>query len=523
MVSSVAPIFTFFFREFFLAAWLVLGAVLTEPSPDATELTANERQMELLQADEREVLFGGAKRGGKTYGSIMKAMVLLASYPGNRGLVIRQSLPDVRETWIEEFLRIAPPGFVIDHNKNDKKITIRNGSVLLYMGAGSVVALKAAEKKKGLNLGFAVFEEASEIPKVVYDMITAQLTWVLPDGTRPPYQAICTSNPEPGWVKAYFVGDLATGKPPSPGTRFIPALPKDNAEHLPPGWEEELRKTRDPDWIQKYLDGNWELSEGMVFGEFNRRIHLIEQFDFRNYKLLEALDHASTGVTAWYALAQDSDGNLFVLDEYFVRDKLVSQHAAEIHARRNAILINCFGEDPALFNRRENSPAIARFSLSLIDPSTLAKNQQTEKGLQSIQQLYADCGLYFSPAYNALEAGIERFKEYLHVNPFHRHPFTQAQGSPMLFIVKGKCPNLEREIVELRKEITAQGKPKFVGEDHGLDCIRYILNAQPKPPQRTRKDLAALPNQERHAINMHETWAKGFGKSKPKRWFSRAA
>ena len=239
----------------------------------------------------------------------------------------------------------------------------------------------------------------------------------------------------------------------------------------------------------------------------------------RNYKLWEVLDHASTGVTAYYPGCEDADGNMFVLNEYWGVNKLVSQHSVGIHMMRNRVMAECFGSDPELYKRREGAPAHARFSESLIDPSTIAKNQQTEHGLESIMQMYADNGLRFSAAYNWIEAGIERFKEYLHPNPFHRHPFTGALGAPMLYIVKDRCPNLVREIVELRKVVTDAGNVVYVGEDHGLDCIRYKLNAQSRPPKRTRGDLAKLPAQDRRAVEQHESWAKKFGKTTGNRWF----
>src|SRR5207244_3771465 len=170
---------------------------------------------------------------------------------------------------------------------------------------------------------------------------------------------LLTSNPEPGWVKRRFVDQMIEG-----GV-FVPALPKHNP-HLPPGWEDELRASYSADWIEKYLNGSWAVSEGSVFPELNPGIHAINSIDFKYMKFVSGLDHATTGVTACVQVAIDSDENVYALDEYYERNRLISQHAKQIH-----LLLDSYGTQ----------------EYTVIDPSTEAK---TFQGIYQLRSLMAE-------------------------------------------------------------------------------------------------------------------------------------
>jgi len=489
------------------------------------EIVPNQAQQIFIDCDAPEQSLGGAKQGGKTVGAVQKMLLLLTLFPGNRGLAMRSTLELVRDTTIYEFLKLAPPGLILAHNRSEHRILIHTGektppSELLYRGVGDL-ALDPAMRKtsKGLILGFLLVEEANEVPLEVVEMLVAQMTLVLPDGTRPPYMAMYTSNPEPGWPKQRFFGIPSKNQPPVPGCVYIRALPRENTDprtgesNLPPGWETQQRASHDPEWVRKYLDANWDVAEGMVFEEFDRQIHCIEDFDITGIQLGEALDHAATGVTCHLGIGKDPDENVFMLDEYYQENRLVSAHSREIHQRRNALMRRA--------QPNQKYPP-APFAISLCDPHLAAKDQvggQSPDGrkpakLHSVLDLYIGEGLPFSPAWNAVEAGIERMKEYIHVNPLHRHPFTGQLGAPRLYIVGKRCPNLVREIIELRKDISSTGQVRYIGSDHALDCVRYYLNAQMAPPERSKTDWAKMLPQEVHAVRAHQKWVEKFGKTR---------
>jgi Phage terminase large subunit len=156
------------------------------------------QQQKFIDCGEREQLYGGAKRGGKTVAGAMKSVLLSIMFPGNRGLIGRKDMTDLKDTALTTFFDICPPELILDHHKGDRKIVIRTNdkpSEILYRGLGDQADV---EKSKGIDLGWAWIDEPSEIEEDTYKMLRSQLNWVLPDGNRPPYMMLLTSNPEPG-------------------------------------------------------------------------------------------------------------------------------------------------------------------------------------------------------------------------------------------------------------------------------------------------------------------------------------
>lgn len=453
------------------------------------------QQQKFIDSKALEQLYGGAKRGGKSVALCQKAILLSVLFPGNRGLLTRKDFTDLNDTTLNEFWQVCPPELVVEHHKGDRRITLRTihpqiTSDILYRGLGGP---EDVEKAKSLNLGWFGIDEPSELAFETYKMLRAQLTWVLPNGKRPPYMALLASNPEPGWVKERFITT------PQAGCVFIPALPRDNP-HLPPGWEDELRQTYDQEWVDKYLGGSWDVTEGQVFPELTDRIHAINPFDTTGLKLVGAIDHATTGITAFVIVGIDADDNIFALHEYYKENQIVSFHSSQIKSLMGK------------YTPRVDPPKVQqKVDYVLIDPSTTRRTQVGNSMLQSVADLYREQGIIVVPGWNALEAGLQRIKEYLHVKPNHMHPISGLKGAPSLFIVKRYCPNLWKEMRELKKEILPMGSVRFVGIDHALDCLRYIINSRPKRPDFSPKDWNNLSAQDRFFTDVHKRWAKKFG------------
>lgn len=487
------------------------------PRTDGGLRGPSDRQEEFFRSAAKEQLYGGSKRGGKTVAGCAKAIYLSFLFPGNRGMIARNAFTDLRDSTLVTFFALCPGELLADHNKSSHTITLRTrdpkvNSTIIYRGLGedSLDTQRAKEKAKAIETGWFWIDEPSEVSFEAYRMMLSQLCWFLPDGTRPPYMALLTSNPEPGWVKDRFID--AEGKDYILGhadAEFIPSLPRDNPG-LPPDWETDLRDTMDEDWIRRYLDGSWDIHEGMVFRELDERIHNLDRFlagDAANwsnfitgFRHLAALDHASTGITAYVRIAVDQDENAFALEEYYQENRRIDEHAAAVKAMD--------ARYPALEYR-------------LIDPSTQAKTLQNGRDMWSVQDAYLREGIPTTAAHRAnISVGLDLIKQYLHRNPMHRHPITLEMGSPRLFISKSRCPMLWREMVNLKKELKADGTIVFVGADHALDDLRYVLMSRPRPAEQKKIDQAKLPALEQLALRSHEKWARKWdNQGKSNRWF----
>lgn len=500
-------------------------------------------QQAFVDACEKEQVFGGAKRGGKTVAGSIKAVMMSVLFPGNKGYILRQNLTDLRESTLETFLRICPPELILDHNHTERRILIKTAgapSKVIYSGLSDETE---EESSKGKEAGWVWIDEPGEVKQGSYLMYLSQLCWELPPcgcpqmdrRTRtceqhprnpgfPPFQAWLTTNPEAGWVEDRFRPLIEAAseqrKVVSNGKQvFIRSLPRDNI-YLPPGWESELRDGGTPEiWVKKYLDGVWGSVEGQVFKSFDERVHLIHESDLppdflKTLMLIGCLDHASTGVTCFTVVGIDPDGNMFVLGSYYSTDegkeRRISEHSASIH-RLCDYWARCKGMDEKYTGRNFGQwPSLDFFDYVLIDPSTQAKTQMQNNQLMSIQDLYYREGLPTLAAHNAIDAGVDLLQEYFHIKPTHVHPIINSHPSPSIFIVaEGNRAGI-RELRGWKLVIGENGTRKYVGADHWIDDVRYTAMSRPEPPRFTRKDILVMDTHSQKAVKAMASFDKKF-------------
>jgi hypothetical protein len=512
------------------------------------------RQTDFINAAEKEQLFGGAKRGGKTVAGSLKAIMLSVLFPGNKGYILRQDLTDLRESTLETFLRICPPELILQHNHTEHWILIRTAGVpskIVYSGLSDQTE---EESSKGKEAGWIWVDEPSEISESTYLMYLAQLCWELPpcqcphmdwttkkcgqhprNGGFPPFMALLTTNPEAGWVEDRFlplIEQAGDHKPVVTNGKqiFVRSLPRDNV-YLPPGWEDELRKGNTPEiWVKKYLDGVWGSVEGQVFKTIDERYHFVHEKDippdyFRTLSLVGCLDHASTGVTAAPCVGIDPDGNIIVLGSYYSTDegaeRMISEHGHSIKREFDYWAKRCKGMADDYTGRNFNQwPSIDFFEYCLIDPSTQAKTQMANNELTSIQDLYWRIGLPTLAAHNTMEAGVDMMQEYFQVKPVHVHPWLNTRPSPSIFIIQERNRAGIKELRGWKRVRNDRNELKYVGPDHWIDCVRYIVMSRPEPPRFTKKDILAMDTHGQKAVKAMATFDKKFGApANPAQWF----
>lgn len=492
------------------------------------------KQWAFINRDEMEQLYGGSKSGGKTRAECAKLILMNILFPGNQTGLFRKDLTDLKGSTLVTFELMCPKSLIIQHHRTDHYYLLRtvdpdHPSRMWYGGLGEAVDFESA---KGKEYGAFAIDEPSEIEMQVYLQMLGQLRWTLPDGSRPPYQAILGSNPEPGWLEDHFGHLIAPADEDTPiitdGQRvYIMALPKDNP-YLPPNWEAILRNQADipQAWIDKYIGGSWKASEGLVFKELDDRVHYIDcpppQL-LQRLTLVASLDHATTGVTCLAVDGVDPDGNIFALGSYYAKNKLVSAHAQGMRDLLDYWVRACGKEELARAAAKYDSTvhwSVSGYEYILIDPSTQNKTLQSKNELTSYQDLYAREGIPTVPAWNAVEAGVTLMEEYIHIKPSHVHPLTGKLGSPSFFIVRATNQDGIKEIERWKRTITINRTTKFVGADHWIDDQRYIIMSRPEPPRFTATDMNMLDTHSRKAQTAFERWSASFGKAPGEnQWF----
>lgn len=424
------------------------------PSQVVWDYSPTERQKQAHDNPSRYKLYGGALGGGKTIWLSAEAIRLSLSYPGNRGYFCRQYVTDFKRSTLVTFSRLCPAPFIRKHYRDDRIIEFFNGSEILYGGLGSEEDL---ERIKSTEFGWFGIDEATEASQEFFLLLCGRLRWKLPDGTFPRFHGLLASNPEPGWVKDRFVDQRL------PNHAFIPALPRDNP-HNPKDYDSNLRALYPEEWVKRYLDGSWDVFEGQIYKEFDRKVHCYDHVEVGKYwDKYRVIDHGYTNPTCCIYVAIDHDGTIWVHDEHYERFLTIEENAHVIKSKQPD-----WGE-----------------AITLIDPSCFSATQQGSGKICSVADEYAKHGIVAISPYSRdgkMEeaVGINLVKRYFKANRLRIHE---------------RCIHGIRELLRYRwRDLGASARGNqneyeipVDKDNHFVDCIRYFCayrppDAPPPPP-----------------------------------------
>ena len=163
---------------------------------DTSKIPSQRIFMESLNP---EVLYSGAFGAGKSRIGCEKALYLSLRYPGNRGLISRKTFTDLRDTTMDTFFRyVCPEDYIQDYNKNEHKLTLTNGSEILFHG------LENYTKIGSLEVGWIFCDEIIEFAYDDYLMLLGRLRHPVPF-----HQIFGATNPASPqhWLYKRFYGE----------------------------------------------------------------------------------------------------------------------------------------------------------------------------------------------------------------------------------------------------------------------------------------------------------------------------
>lgn len=425
---------------------------------------------------------GGAVGGGKSVTGIAEAIKHSWMYDDNYGLILRKTFPELRISAMKDFQGICPPWMIVGQNRQEHWIDLINktGYEQVYnvgnnrflkkrrlrekleavRGISRVEfisfegTLQAQSKFRSANIGWYMVEQAEEASLDIYHLLNERLRRD-PSGR----QAWFISNPRGhDWLWKLFHPDSLTR---AQGHEFFHVRTSDNTA-LPDDYEDALRATYSEEQADRLLEGDFDVSTDAIFPEFNVDLHTIDHIEpLRDWEKAIGLDHGLNNPTAAVFAARLPTGEIYIYDEYYEKDKLVSDHAQALKPRIT-------------------STHLCR----MIDPTT--RNREPIAGA-TVMGEYARHGLHFTPSSNDVQAGINRIKEYLKMVDDKEHPFTGQKGSPNMIISK-KCQMLIDELIGYEKEPLKTGigssnqpeKPRKYN-DHAVDAARFMMMGFAKP------------------------------------------
>lgn len=230
--------------------------------------TKNEKQHLAVEAwlDDtiEEILYGGAKGGGKSFlgASLIFGDALI--YPGTHYFIARGELNDLRKFTIPTIHEVFQKwGIKVEDyatfNGQDNTYTLYNGSKVFLISCKEIPSDPLYERFGSMQMTRGWIEEGGEVPEAAKANLWLSIgRWKNGDYNLKK-KLLITANPKKGWMKRDFV-DLWRANLMPRGRTFIPALSTDNP-YLPGDYVETLRTEKDTVRRQRLFEGNWDYDE----------------------------------------------------------------------------------------------------------------------------------------------------------------------------------------------------------------------------------------------------------------------
>ena len=285
-------------------------------------------QTNFLAASEREVFYGGARGGGKSYAMLIDPL-RYCDKQHHRALLLRRSMPELRDM-INHSQRLyskAYPG--TKWREQEKEWRFPSGARIEF---GYAENLTDVLRYQGQSYTWIGVDELPQYPTPeIYNFLRSSLRSIDPEI---PVFMRATGNPGnigSGWVKDMFIDPSEPGKPfdvivdtmigeKKITRRFIPAKLYDNP-YLTQTDDYLIMLSSLPEVQRKqFLEGDWNAFENSAFPEFDPLIHVTEPFEIpRNWHRFRTCDwgYASPACCLWIAI--DFDNNLWVYREFYTR------------------------------------------------------------------------------------------------------------------------------------------------------------------------------------------------------------
>ncbi len=296
-------------------------------------------QTEFLAAPERDVLYGGAAGGGKSYALLADAL-RYAHNPNHRGLLLRRTLGELTEL-IDKSRQLYMKAFPEAVFKESKSTWIfPSGATILfsYLDRDTDVT-----RYQGQSFNWIAIDEITHYPTpYVWEYLRSRLRTT--DQSIVPYMR-CTANPGGvggWWIKKMYIDPTKSNTPfwardvetnrilrygssnaekagkPLFQRRFIPARLTDNPYLMASGEYEAMLNSLPEVERRRLLEGDWDVTDGAAFAEFDRSRHVVEPFEIpRSWARIRAADYgySSPSCVLWGAI--DFDGNLWIYRELY--------------------------------------------------------------------------------------------------------------------------------------------------------------------------------------------------------------
>jgi hypothetical protein len=406
-------------------------------------------QTEFLAADEKDVLYGGAAGGGKSYAMLVDPL-RYAHRKAHRALILRRSMPELREL-IDKSRELYPQAFPGCKFREVEKVwNFPSGAKIEF---GFLERDADVYRYQGQAYSWIGFDEITHLPtEFGWNYLASRLRTTDPEIKT---YLRCTANPGgigASWVKKRYVDAFTYNESFVGGDgltrKFIPARLTDNPYLSEDGVYEQMLMSLPPVQRKQLLEGNWDINEGAAFVEFDPDVHIVTPFQIPlTWERIKGIDYgyASESACVWGAVDR-TDGTLIIYRELY-RKGLTGEDLG-------AIITDMEMEDP--------------FSVSgVLDTAAWARTGTTGP---TVGESLVKQGHKLRRADKNRIQGKIQIHEYLKVQP---------SGRPRLQIFN-TCPNLIKELQSIPLDKRNPEDVDTHAADHAYDALRYLIMSRPR-------------------------------------------
>jgi len=407
-------------------------------------------QKDFLAASEKDVLYGGAAGGGKSYAMVIDPLRSCHN-PVHRALILRKSMPELREL-IDKSRELYPKAF--------KGARFREVEKLWNFPSGAKIEFGFLERDadvyryQGQAYSWIGFDEITHLPtEFGWNYLASRLRTTDPNLKT---YLRCTANPGgvgAQWVKKRYILPFEVNKAfighDGLTRKFIPARLQDNPYLAKDGEYERMLNSLPAVQRKQLLDGNWDVAEGAAFAEFEPETHVIPPFEIPSWwERFKGVDYGYAAESCCLWAAVDPEDKTIIIYRELYQKGLTGKALAD------------------KITQMEESEV--RSISGVLDTSAWSR---TGYSGPTIGEILVGKGHKLRRADKNRIAGKVQIHESLRKR--------LENGRPRLQIVSN-CINLIREIQGIPLSKTNSEDVDTHASDHAYDALRYMLMSRPR-------------------------------------------
>ena len=421
-------------------------------------------QTAFVRSEEFEVVYGGARGGGKTDAALGDFALHAAKFGENaRGLLVRRTRTALEPT-IERARQIFAPGGGV-WREAKSRFDWPSGAVIYFRHLDNDAD---ADLYQGHSYTRVYVEELTQFPSPrPVDKLKATLRSAA--GVQCGFRATCN----PGgaghnWVKARYIdpGPWQVIHEDGLSRIFIPARLADNPKlaDADPLYVARLRQTGSAELVRAWLDGDWSVIEGAFFDGWSTR-NVVRPFPAPAFwGRIRAFDwgYAAPFSVGWWAVVSDP---FRAEDAVIPRGAMVRYREWYGSAGGRGLRLTAEQVAAGILEREAGE----RISEAVADPSIFRQD-----GGPSIAERMARAGCMFRPADNTRVGLVGALSGWDQM----RARIAGDEHGPMLYVFD-TCREFIRTVPVLQHDAARAEDLDTNAEDHIADETRYACLSRP--------------------------------------------